>query len=202
MIRVGLTGTLGAGKTTVARLFEDWGAWRIDADQLAREAVRPGSRALEAIREEWGDAVVDDDGGLDREAMRERVFGDAESRRRLEEIVHPEVRRLRDERVAEAREAGAEVVVEEVPLLLEKEMEDRFDVVVTVDAPRGVRRRRVAEGRGVDAGTFRAIEAAQWPADRKRETADYVIDNGGSLDELEAAARRVWDAVTDGGAGA
>lgn len=201
MIRIGLTGTLGAGKSTVATLFERWGAWRLDADELAREAVEPGSPALEAIREEWGDVVLDEDGRLDREAMRSRVFGDAAARRRLEEIVHPEVRRLRDERVAAAREAGAEVVVGEVPLLLEKGMEDEFDVVVTVDAPRAVRRRRVAEERGVDAGTFEAIEAAQWPADRKREGADYVIDNGGSPGELEETARRVWRRIVGGEAG-
>lgn len=199
MIRIGLTGTLGAGKSTVAELFERWGAWRIDADELAREAVEPGSPALEAIREEWGDAVLDEDGGLDREEMRTRVFGDAEARRRLEEIVHPEVRRLRDERMAAAREDGADVVVSEIPLLLEKGMEDQFDVVVTVDAPRSVRRRRVAEERGVDAGTFAAIEAAQWPAARKREAADYVIENGGSLAELEEAARRVWERIAGEG---
>lgn len=201
MIRIGLTGTLGAGKSTVADLFERWGAWRLDADELAREAVEPGSPALEAIREEWGDVVLDEDGRLDREAMRSRVFGDAAARRRLEEIVHPEVRRLRDERVAAAREAGAGVVVGEVPLLLEKGMEDEFDVVVTVDAPRAVRRRRVAEERGVDAGTFEAIEAAQWPADRKRERADYVIDNGGSPRELEETARRIWRRIVGGEAG-
>lgn len=199
MIRVGLTGTLGAGKSTVARLWEAWGAWRVDADELARRAVRPGSPALEEIREVWGDEVLDEEGGLDRAEMRSRVFGDAEARSRLEEIVHPEVRRLRAEEVQEAREAGAEVVVSEVPLLFETGMADRFDVVVTVDAPRSVRRRRVAEERGLDAGTFEAVEAAQWPADRKREAADYVIDNGGSMEELETSARRVWDAVVGEG---
>jgi dephospho-CoA kinase len=201
VIRVGLTGTLGAGKSTVAELFERWGGRRIDADELAREAVEPGSPALEALREEWGDEVLDEDGALDREEMRSRVFGDAEARRRLEEIVHPEVRRLRDERMAAAREAGADVVVSEIPLLLEKGMAEEFDVVVAVDAPRSVRRRRVAEERGVDAGTFEAIEAAQWPAARKRAAADHVIDNGGSLAELEEAARRVWERIAGEGDG-
>lgn len=202
MIRIGLTGTVGAGKSTVADLFERWGARRVDADELAREAVEPGGAALAAIREEWGDEVLDEEGRLDREEMRRRVFGDADARRRLEEIVHPEVRRLRDERMTEAREAGADVVVSEVPLLLEKEMEEEFDVVVVVDAPRSVRRRRVAEERGVDAETFGAIEAAQWPADRKRRAADRVIDNGGSLADLEQAARRVWERIVGEGGGA
>lgn len=202
MIRIGLTGTVGAGKSTVADLFERWGARRVDADELAREAVEPGGAALSAIREEWGDEVLDEEGRLDREEMRRRVFGDADARRRLEEIVHPEVRRLRDERMTEAREAGADVVVSEVPLLLEKGMEEEFDVVVVVDAPRSVRRRRVAEERGVDAETFGAIEAAQWPADRKRRAADRVIDNGGSLADLEQAARRVWERIVGEGGGA
>lgn len=201
MIRVGVTGTVGAGKSSVARLFESWGARRVDADELAREAVRPGSAALDEIRREWGDEVLDEEGALDRAAMRRRVFGDDEARRRLEEIVHPEVRRLRRERLEEAREAGAEVVVGEVPLLLETGMADEFDVVVVVDAPRDVRRRRILEERGVDAGTFEAIDAAQWPAERKRGAADHVIENAGSLQELEAEARRVWTAVV-GEAGA
>lgn len=192
MLRVGLTGTVGAGKSTVAGLFERWGACRLDADRLAREAVAPGTRGLEAIREAFGDGVLDEAGALDRDAMRERVFGDDEARRRLEAIVHPEVRRLIEERAERARTEGCGILVVEVPLLLEGGMEDAFDLVVVVDAPRDERRRRVAEGRGVDGDTFRAIERAQWPAARKREAADVVVDNEGSLERLEEAARAAW----------
>lgn len=195
MIVVGITGTVGAGKSTVGRLFETWGAWRVDADELARRAVAPGSPALEEIRKVWGDEVLEQDGGLDRAAMREVAFGDAEARQRLESIVHPEVRRLRDRQLRRAREAGAEVVVAEVPLLLETGMEDDFDVVVVVDAPRDVRRERVCTERGVTPETFEAIEAAQWPAGRKRRAADLVVENGGTPEELEAAARQAWDAI-------
>jgi dephospho-CoA kinase len=195
MIRVGITGTVGAGKSTVGRMFEEWGAVRVDADELAREAVRPGSAALEAIRREWGDEVLDEEGGLDRAAMREVVFGDPEARERLESIVHPEVRRLREERMEEARAAGADVVVSEVPLLLETGMEGDFDVLVVVDAPREERLRRVRRERGVEASTFEAIEAAQWSGARKRERGDRVIVNDGSLEELRDAARRVWEVI-------
>lgn len=197
MIVVGITGTVGAGKSTVGRLFEGWGACRVDADELARRAVAPGTEALEEIRDAWGDAVLDDDGSLDRAAMREVVFGDARARERLESIVHPAVRRLRDERFREAREAGAEVVVAEVPLLLETGMEEDFDVVLVVDAPREVRRERVSSERGVTAETFDAIEAAQWPAERKRRAADLVVENDGTRQELEAAARRAWEAILE-----
>lgn len=195
MLVVGVTGTVGAGKSTVGRLFEDWGARRIDADELSREAVEPGSRALRTIVEEWGEEVLREDGSLDRAALRERVFGDPGARERLEEIVHPEVRRLRRRRLMEAREEGVEVVVGEVPLLFETGMEEQFDLVVVVDAPRAERRRRVREERDLPAATFRAMEAAQWSAERKRRAADLVIRNDGSLEELESAAREVWEEI-------
>ena len=192
MLEVGLTGTVGAGKSTVGDLFERWGACRVDADRLAREAVAPGSPALSAIREAFGGSVVAEDGSLDRAAMRERAFADAEARRRLEGIVHPEVRRLLRERAEDARAAGHEVFVAEVPLLLEGGLDEAFDLVVVVDAPRDERRRRVRDERGVDETTFAAIEAAQWPAERKREAADLLVVNDGSLGELEERARAAW----------
>lgn len=195
MLEVGLTGTVGAGKSTVGRLFESWGACRVDADRLAREAVAPGSRGLAEVREAFGEKVIDAEGALDREAMRRRAFADPDVRRRLEAIVHPEVRRLKEERAEEARAGGCEVLVAEVPLLLEGGMEDDFDLVVVVDAPREQRRRRVEEERGLDRETFEAIEGAQWPAERKRSAADVVIDNDGTLDRLEAEARAVWEAI-------
>lgn len=195
MIVVGVTGTVGAGKSTVARLFEAWGARRVDADELAREAVAPGSPALREIREVWGEEVLDEEGGLDRAALREVAFGDPRARERLESIVHPEVRRLRDERLRQAREEGVGIVVAEVPLLLETGMEEEFDLVLVVDAPREVRKERVCSERDVSPETFGAIEAAQWPAERKRRAADLVVENGGSLAELEDAARRAWEAI-------
>jgi len=195
MLKVGVTGTVGAGKSTVGRYLERWGARRIDADELSREAVAPGSPALEAIVEEWGRGVLADDGSLDREALRERVFGDPEARERLEAIVHPEVRRLREERLRRARRDDVEIVVGEVPLLFETGMEDQFDLVVVVDAPREARRRRLESERDVPAATFEAIEAAQWSGERKRGAADLVIRNDGSLEELEDAARAVWERI-------
>lgn len=192
MISVGITGTLGAGKSTVGRLFEGWGAHRIDADELARRAVAPGSEALATIRERWGEAVIDREGGLDRAAMREIVFGNDAEREALEAIIHPAVGRLRDESLERAREMGAEIVISEVPLLFEKDLADEFDLVVTVDAPVETRRRRVRDERGLDAASFDAIDAVQWPPARKREAADLVIDNDGSRSDLEEAAREVW----------
>ena len=195
MILVGLTGTVGAGKSTVGRLFEAWGAWRVDADELAREAVEPGSPALEAIRGRWGDRVLNDDGSLDRAAMREEVFGRPEERELLEAIVHPAVRDLRGRELEAARRAGARIVVVEIPLLFETGLQDEFDRVVVVDAPARVRRRRIVEERGLDESTFEGIEAAQWAAGRKREAADLVIENAGGREELERRARTAWERI-------
>lgn len=201
MISIGITGTVAAGKSSVGRLFEEWGARRIDADELAREVVRPGSEALKSIREEWGDRVVAADGTLDRTAMRRIAFGKEGARERLEEIVHPEVARLRRARLEEAERAGAGVVVSEIPLLFETDLADSFELVIVVDAPREERRRRVLE-RGVAPETFAALEAAQWPAAEKRAAADIVIDNDGSRERLKRRARRVWTrlAAASGGA--
>lgn len=197
MIRVGLTGTVASGKTTVARLFERWGACRIDADELARRAVAPGTEGLARIRERWGERVLGPDGSLDREAMRRLAFADPEARRRLEEIVHAGVRSLREERLAGARAAGAEVTVEEIPLLFEVGLDGSFDALVTVDAPVALRRRRAAESRGWSREEFEAVEAAQLPAEEKRRRADHVIVNDGTLTELEAGARAVWARLLD-----
>lgn len=197
MIRVGITGTLGAGKSALGRLFESWGAFRIDADDLAREAVRPGSPALDRIREAWGDRALADDGTLDRGALRRIVAADPEARRRLERIVHPEVGRLREARRAEAARRGAEVVVEEVPLLYEVGLEGEFDLVVAVDAREETRRRRVTREREVTPGEFDAMSAAQLPGEEKRARADLVIWNDGDRRALEREARRAWRRILE-----
>jgi dephospho-CoA kinase len=193
MIRVGLTGTLAAGKTAVGRLFERWGALRIDADELARDAVAPGSPGLEAVRREFGDEVIDAAGGLDRARMRSIAFGSDAERRRLEAIVHAEVQRLRAARVDEARGLDASIVVEEVPLLFEVGLENEYDVIVVVDAPEAVRIERAARGRGWTPREFTRIEGAQLPGPEKRARADHLIENSGSREALENRARQVWD---------
>lgn len=195
MIVVGLTGTFGSGKSTVARHFERWGGLRIDADELAREAVRPGSPGLERIRRTFGEGVITEAGELDRDAMRRIAFDDPAARERLEQIVHPIVERLRRDRVAEAERQGTAVAVVESPLLFEKRLEKTCDAVVVVDAPREERRRRVGAERGVSTDEFARIEAAQWPAERKRQLADFLIVNEGTPAELEARARAVWEEI-------
>lgn len=196
MIVVAVTGTPGAGKSTVGRLFEAWGARRVDTDELARRAVRPGSSVLREIAREFGQEVLTDDGQLDRTALRAEIFADPEARRRLEEMLHPVILGLLEERLREARRDGAAVAVVEVPLLFEKELQAPFDLVVAVDAPREARWERIAESRDMGREAFEGMEAAQWSGERKRDAADQVIMNDGDEDALEDRAREVWDEIS------
>ena len=197
---VGLTGSLASGKSTVGALFEKWGAVRIDADELARIAVEPGSDAFLRIRARFGEDVIADDGTLDRSAIRRIVFGDAGARTFLEATVHPEVMRLRSARHEAAIRAGAMLIVDEVPLLFETGLDAFTDVTVVVDAPIAARRERALAARGWTVAEFEAIESSQLDPSRKRGRADHVILNEGSLDELEARARLVWSRLADHGA--
>ena len=191
MLVVGLTGNVAAGKSAVAELWRGAGVPVVSADELARAAVAPGTGALAGIAELFGPEVIREDGMLDRAAVRGIVFRDEEALRALEAIVHPEVRRLRDEWTAEQREADAEVVVWEIPLLFETGMECEVDVVVVVDAPAGVRRRRIVETRGLTEAEAEAVMGAQLAAGEKRRRADVVVENAGAHEELAARAAEV-----------
>lgn len=191
MFRVGLTGNVASGKSSVARAWADAGAHVIDADLLARRAVEPGSAGLERVREAFGDGVMDGD-ALDRDALRRQVFSDAEARERLEAIVHPEVARLREREEARLRERGVDIVVHDIPLLFEVGLEDEFDMVVLVDAPRSTRLERLMRDRGLPLDEARDMVDAQMAASVKRGRSDRVIENDGTLDELRESARRVW----------
>jgi len=192
LFRAGLTGNVASGKSSVARVWERLGAEVVDADELARRAVQPGSRALRRITERFGDDVLAEDGSLDRDAMRRRVFSDPDARRELESIVHPEVARLRAEEEARLRRQGARIVVHSIPLLFEVGLTEEFDAIVLVDAPADMRVERLVRDRGLDEDEAWAVVRAQMPAAEKRERADRVIDNDGSLEELERKARAVW----------
>lgn len=195
MLLVGLTGNIASGKSTVAQLFGQWGATLIDADVLARQAVDVGTPAYHAIIERWGEGVTAPDGPIDRRELRQRVFSDSEQLEALNAIVHPEVQRLRDELVDDARRRGDRVVVCDIPLLFERRLADQFDRIVLVDAPRPVRMDRLVRDRGLETAEAMKMIASQMPAELKRARADYLIDNTGTPQELEARAREVWRAL-------
>ncbi|MGE5688599.1 MAG: dephospho-CoA kinase [Gemmatimonadota bacterium] len=195
MLSVALTGNIAAGKTTVARLFRQWGATVIDADRLAQETQAAGGPVLARIAERFGPGVLLPDGSLDRAALRRLVLADPEALRALNAMVHPEVHRRRRALLAEARARGDRIVVTDIPLLFEADDPSAYDAVVLVDAPGEVREARIVRERGLDPDEARRMLASQLPVEPKRARSDFVIDNAGDPAALERAARRVWLAL-------
>jgi len=195
MLLLGLTGNIASGKSTVAQLLSERGATIIDADVLARRAVERGTKAFDAIARRWGTSVLTPDGHLDRTALRRVVFGNAKELEALNDIVHPEVERLREVRIDEARGRGDRIVVCDIPLLFEKKMADRFDRILLVDAPRPLRLERLVSDRGLRETEAMDMIAAQMPAELKRARADFVVDNKSTLTELERRVSEVWTSL-------
>jgi dephospho-CoA kinase len=203
VLRVGLTGGIGSGKSEVARRLVAHGAVLIDADVAAREVVVPGSRGLSQIVAAFGDDVLSPDGSLNRARLGEIVFGDPELRVKLNAIVHPLVREWMDaaERTAaQAAERTAAqgsgrrgpIVVHDVPLLAESRGKGGFDLVIVVDVPPGLQVDRLVSQRGMTPDQARARMNAQASREQRLEIADIVIDNSGSLDDLDHRVAGVW----------
>lgn len=193
MLSVGLTGNVASGKSSVARLFAAWGAVVIDADAIVHQLQQPGTAVFDAMVEAFGSSILAEDGTLDRGVLRALIFRDPAARKTLNAITHPAVRTRRDQMMAEARQAGTPIVVQDIPLLFEVLDPASFDAVILVDAPIETRRARMEQIRGLDPETAQAMIDAQIPSEQKRARATYVIDNDGSLEDLEARARAVWD---------
>ncbi|MEU7486413.1 dephospho-CoA kinase [Streptomyces sp. NPDC042319] len=191
MVKVGLTGGIGAGKSEVSRLLASYGAVIVDADKIAREVVEPGTPGLAAVVEAFGTDVLTPDGTLDRPKLGALVFADPDRLKALNAIVHP----LVGARSAELEAvAGADaVVVHDVPLLTENGLAPLYDVIVVVDAAPETQLRRLVELRGMTEDEAKARMNAQ--ADRKQRLAiaDHVIDNDGPLEALEPQVREVWE---------
>ena len=196
---IGLTGGIAAGKSTVSARWAEHGAVVVDADQLARQAVAPGSPGLAQVAERFGPDVLAADGSLDRPALGAIVFADPDARRALEGITHPEVWRLA-QRAFDAAEAGDPdaVVVYDVPLLAEaaESRPIRFDAVVVVDAPAAQRIERLVEHRGMDRAEAERRVASQASDADRLALADHVVDATGSLDDTIRSADEVWARVS------
>src|SRR4051812_34258304 len=195
MLLIGLTGNIASGKSEVARMLAQRGATVIDADVLAREAVRPETQALKDIVKRWGKEIRKADGTLDRTALRQIVFTDQNELDALNRIVHPGVARIRDREIARARERGDAIVVCVIPLLFERNLVEEYDAIVLVDAPRPLRLERLVATRGLDETEAMNMIAAQMPAELKRARADYCIDNNGSLEDLERDVDALWSSL-------
>jgi dephospho-CoA kinase len=192
---IGLTGGIATGKSTVAQMLRERGATVIDADELARQAVRPGTAALAEIAARFGDHVIDANGELDRAAMADIVFADAAARRDLERITHPRVMELMQQQIADAFARDATIVVVDVPLLFETGRDDMFEGVLLVHTQPGVQVRRLRDRDGLsEAAALQRLDA-QLPIDQKRSRATWVIENADNLADTERQVAAWWDEV-------
>lgn len=193
MITVGLTGSIGMGKSTVAAMFAEEGAAVWDADAAVRRLYAPGAAGYLAVKERFPEAIGPD--GVDRDRLSALVLNDAVRLAELEALVHPLVGADRGAFIDEAARAGAEVVVLDIPLLFEKGAEKFFDAVVVVSAPAEAQRARVLARPGMTEMKFRSILMKQTPDAEKRRRADFIIDTGASLAETRAQVARVMKAL-------
>lgn len=190
MLRIGLTGGIGAGKSAVARRLAEHGAVVVDSDRIAREVVEPGTPGLAAVVAEFGPGVLRPDGSLDRERLAAVVFGDDAARLRLNAIVHP----LVGKRAAELASAAPPdaVLVHDIPLLVENNLAAGFDLVLVVEAPIEIRVARIMRDRGMTEKAARARIAAQASDEERRAAANMLIRNDGTLAELDEQVDKVW----------
>ena len=191
-MRVGLTGGVGAGKSTVAKLLAEHGAVIIDADAIAREVVEPGTPGFAAVVDAFGDEVVGADGALDRPKLASIVFADDEQRSRLNAIVHPLVGQRTTELMSAAPDGA--IVVYDVPLLVESGLAEGFDFVLVVEASVPTRLARLA-ARGMPEDDARNRIAAQASDEQRRAVANAVVRNDGSLDDLRVQVEDVWQRI-------
>lgn len=188
---IGLTGGVGSGKSTVGAMLRELGAEVVDADEASHAVYEPGTPGFEAVRREFGEEFVRE-GQIDRRALGELVFKDGGARRRLNAIVHPLVRDWMAARTAEAAERGAQVIVQEVPLLFENGLERLYTTIVLVYVPEEVQVERLVHGRGFTPERAREVIAAQMPIEAKRLLAHHVIDNSGAVHETRVQVERLW----------
>ena len=188
---IALTGGIGCGKSLAAQYFAELGALVIDADQLARAAIERGSQGFDEVVSFFGDSILNN-GDIDRRALGELIFKDAEAKRKLESIVHPFVRREFEEAVASLK--SDEVLVYEIPLLVETGAQDRFDIVVTVESELENRISRLRQ-RGMHISEIEGRIASQATREQRVEAADFLIENDGSEDELLRQVENIWDSL-------
>ena len=189
-MKLGLTGGIGSGKSTVAAMFATLGAVVIDADAISRELVEPGQPALQALVDEFGDGIIAPDGSLRRSELANIAFQDRTATERLNAIMHPLIRAESERRLAAAASSG--VVLYDMPLLFETDQVKLVDVVVVVDVPEALQVKR-AVGRGLDEEDVRRRMEVQVSRSLRVTEADFVIDNSGSLRATERQVRGIWD---------
>ena len=196
---IGLTGGIATGKSTAASMLRQLGAKIIDADELAREIVEPGQEAWQEIVAAFGREIVREDKSIDREKLRKKVFADPQARKRLESITHPRIRTLGQQRIQQLAAEGAEIVVYMAPLLFENQVQLWLRPVILVACDPATQKRRLQKRDRLNKKEIEQHLKAQMPLDEKRQLADFVIENNGSLVELEDKVREVWEKIVGSG---
>lgn len=198
-MNIGLTGGIATGKSTVARMLVARGAALVDADRIAREIVEPGQASLARIAERFGAGVIQEDGTLNRRLLGTIVFADAEERKALEAITHPAIRELMRDRIAALEaERPDRLVVADIPLLYESGLQHLYEGVMVAYVPREVQRLRLIERDGLAPEEADKRIGAQMDIEKKRQMADYVIDNSGTIADTEAQLDRFWRSLRSG----
>lgn len=192
MLKVGLTGGMGSGKSTVARRFAELGAAIIDADQIARDVVEPGEPALAELAEAFGEGILLDDGSLNRGELAKRAFVSAEKTELLNSITHPRIEQRTEEQF---NAAGDAIIVFDSPLLIEMGQSEAQDLVVVVHTPVEVRLDRLVESRGVDREDAKQRIAKQISDDKRLQFADVVLENSGTEEDLVHQVDRIWERI-------
>lgn len=195
---IGLTGGIACGKTSVARYFQDCGAVVIDADQLARCSVEPGSRGLERVVETFGVGLLAPDGQLDRKRLATLVFSDPDKRLQLEKILHPEIKQLAEARIALAADSGQRIVFYMAPLLIEAGVTDRVDEIWVVTVRPEVQLERLMRRDGITSVEAMRIIASQMPLAEKEHYGRIVIDNSGTPEETASLLAELWAREIEG----
>ena len=190
---LGLTGGIGSGKSTAARMFADLGATIIDADAIAKEVLEPGQLGYESIVNKFGDEILDSSGNIDRTILAAKVFENSSKLKELEDVVHPEVAGKVQE-IRESLPAGTTVIYD-TPLLVEKKLQDQFDQVIVVLAPEPLRTQRLL-ARGLAERDIAARMNKQATDEQRQSVANYVIDNSGTLAQLRAQVLNVWNQIS------
>lgn len=197
MQRIGLTGGIASGKSTVAQYLRERGIVVLDADAIARQVVEPGSTGLSLIVEEFGDDILQNDGTLDRPKLGSIVFSDPALRSRLNAILHPLIGLETARQAEESEQSGVQWLVHEIPLLFENDLDGMMDatILVALSEPQQLKRLRAREPE-MDASEAQARIASQMPLETKRARADHIIDNAGSRENTIAQIRSVWTSIT------
>jgi dephospho-CoA kinase len=194
---IGLTGGIATGKSAVASLLSELGARIIDADELAREVVKPGREAWQDIVEAFGTEILREDKTIDREKLRKIVFRDPKARKRLESITHPRIRTLAQQRIQNLAAEGAGIIVYEAPLLFENQVHLWLRPVILVACDLAIQKHRLQERDGLNEEEIQQHLKAQMSLEEKRKLADFIIENNGDLEELRRQVEEVWEKIED-----